>query len=297
MLKKQDESLAQTILPTDASCSLRTLERFLLHEIHLDSKAESQAVLRRLLGHCFALTDADWILNPTLTLSSTVRSTLLDAIERLQQYEPIQYILGIAYFADSMFHVTPDVLIPRTETEEWVAFLRHAITPPTTVLDIGTGSGCIAITLKKYFPTASVEAIDCSQAALRIAESNAQKLGVAVQYIQADILTQPLPPRRWSLIVSNPPYVRMQEKKFMKPNVLNHEPHLALFVEDADPLVFYKRIIQLARAHLEPKGTLCIEINEVFGKKVVDLLHRTQFQEVVLHKDLYAKERWVMAIR
>ena len=291
------KSLAETIPPTDASCSLRALERLLLHAINLDSKAESQSVLRRLLCHCFELNDADWILNPTLTLSSAIRATLLDAVERLKQHEPIQYILGAAYFADSLFQVTPDVLIPRTETEEWVTFLRHAIAPPTTVLDIGTGSGCIAITLKKYFSAASVEALDCSQAALRIADSNARKLGVAIKYIQADILTQALPPRRWSLIVSNPPYVRMQEKKYMKPTVLDYEPHLALFVEDTNPLVFYKRIIQLARAHLEPKGTLCLEINEVFSKKIVDLLHRAQFKETVLHKDLHAKARWIMAVR
>lgn len=277
---------------------LRDLANLLSQELALVilNKAECYAIIQQLLCYYLRVDATDWILNSAIVLSSTVQKKLLEAMRRLKKYEPLQYIIGSAYFAGNLFKVTPAVLIPRPETEEWVRFVMNTVSNPAAILDIGTGSGCIAITLKQQFPQTVVDAVDISKEALAVARYNAMQLGVAVNFIETDILTEGLPPFSWSLIVSNPPYVRMMEKNFMHPNVLDYEPHLALFVDDADPLLFYRHIIHLAVNHLDPNGLLCLEINEAFGKKVVDLLHYANFKGIMLHKDIHAKERWVMAV-
>ncbi|WP_243018693.1 MULTISPECIES: peptide chain release factor N(5)-glutamine methyltransferase [Candidatus Cardinium] len=264
--------------------------------LDIPNKLECRAIVQQLLAYYLQVHATDYILNPLCTIAPAIHIKLLDAIDRLKKQEPIQYVIGSTYFAGNCLKVTPAVLIPRPETEEWVTCLMHHLSDPTSILDIGTGSGCIAITLKQHFPKAVVEAIDISKAALAVAAYNAAQIGVKVHFTTADILTDPLPASSWSLIVSNPPYVRMQEKPFMHANVVDYEPHLALFVPDNDPLIFHRRIIQLAALHLRTNGILCLEINEALGEKIVDLLHRANFKQITLHKDMRQKERWIMAV-
>ncbi len=275
---------------------LRVLSDLCCQALALPNRSECAAIVQQLLEAHLQVDATDYVLNPSCTISPMLLQQLLDGVNRLKQHEPIQYVIGSTYFAGNSFKVTPAVLIPRPETEEWVTFLMDHLVHPTAILDIGTGSGCIAITLKQQFPQALVDAIDISKEALAVAAYNAAALGAAVHFIEADILTAPLPPSSWSLIVSNPPYVRMQEQSFMHANVLDYEPHLALFVPDDDPLLFYRRIIQLAALHLDLNGILCVEINEAFGEKIVDLLHRANFKQICIHKDMHQKERWVMAV-
>lgn len=277
---------------------LRTLSDLLYQSLALaiPNQLECRSIVQKLLNYYLQVDLADYILNPLCTISPAVQKNILDGLDRLKKYEPIQYVIGATYFLDNLFKVTPAVLIPRPETEEWVTFLMRHLSPPTSILDIGTGSGCIAITLKKEFPEALVDALDISKEALGVAAYNAAQLGVAVHFIEADILTDPLPSCNWSLIVSNPPYVSMQEKSLMHPNVLDYEPHLALFVHDDDPLLFYRQIIQCAVRHLCHNGILCLEINETLGKKIVDLLHCANFKQIALYKDIRQKDRWIMAV-
>lgn len=282
---------------SEVSIPLAKLSNLLCQELALvvANKLECRAIIEQLLDYYLGVDPTDYLPNRLCTIQPSIQIKLLNGLKRLQNYEPIQYVIGSTYFAGNPFMVTADVLIPRPETEEWVTFVINHVIDPTSILDIGTGSGCIAITLKQAFPQAVVDAVDISKEALTVAMHNASKLGAVVHFIQSDILTQSLPSCSWSLIVSNPPYVRMQEKALMHRNVLNYEPHLALFVDDDDPLVFYKRIIELASHHLQRNGLLCLEINEALGKNVVNLLHSANFNQIALHKDMRQKERWVMA--
>ncbi|MGI2298319.1 peptide chain release factor N(5)-glutamine methyltransferase [Candidatus Cardinium hertigii] len=277
---------------------LRTLSDLLCQSLALaiPNQLECSAIVQQLLNYYLKVDLTDYVLNPLCTISPAVQKNLLDGLGRLKKNEPIQYVIGAAYFVGNLFKVTPAVLIPRPETEEWVIFLMRYLSPPTSILDIGTGSGCIAITLKKQFPAALVDALDISKEALAVAVYNAAQLDVAVHFIEADILTDPLPSSNWSLIVSNPPYVSIQEKAFMDPNVLDYEPHLALFVHDDDPLLFYRQIIKCAVRHLCLNGILCLEINEALGEKIIDLLHCANFKQISLHKDIRQKDRWIMAV-
>ncbi|MDD9139776.1 MAG: peptide chain release factor N(5)-glutamine methyltransferase [Candidatus Cardinium sp.] len=263
----------------------------------IQHQRECQAIVKQLVSFYFPIDATDFILDTFVVVTPAIQHKLLEAVNRINQQEPLQYILGSAYFAGNYFKVTADVFIPRPETEEWVTYLINHIATPAAILELGTGSGCIAITLKQQFPQASVEALDISQKALDIARYNAQQLGAAVNFMKLNMLTDVLPSSYWSLMVSNPPYVRKQEKKQMLPNVLNYEPHLALFVDDADPLLFYKHISYLAWHHLSLNGILCLEINETLGKKIVALLQQRGFKQIALHRDIHAKERWVIAVR
>jgi release factor glutamine methyltransferase len=220
---------------------------------------------------------------------------LLAAIERLSHQEPIQYVLGITPFLGRDFRVTPAVLIPRPETEALVQYIiDHHPQGGKRVLDIGTGSGCIAITLQQELSQAIVHALEVDPEALQVAQENAKKLGAMVHFIQADILHEPLPAQKWDIIVSNPPYVRIAEQKHMQRRVLAHEPAKALFVPDEQPLLFYQRIVALAPYHLVLAGKLYLEINEVFGQVVASLLIGAGFERVCVVKDLHGKDRWVV---
>ncbi|MBX9890053.1 MAG: peptide chain release factor N(5)-glutamine methyltransferase [Amoebophilaceae bacterium] len=285
------EDLGEVVSP------LKDLRASLEESLSLTIKdsREIRAIVKEILHHYFQVEATDYILNPLLTITSVMHSKLYHLLYRLKADEPIQYILEEAFFAGHTFKVTPAVLIPRPETAAWVACLRQKIAPPDTILDIGTGSGCIAIILKKYFPAAAVDAIDISEEALKVADYNASQLGVTVNFIKKDILTESLPPRNWSLMVSNPPYVRIAEKQHMRANVLLYEPHVALFVDNDNPLLFYKRIANLAGYHLNANGTLCMEINEALGEEVEELLHDANFKQVALYNDIHEKKRWVMA--
>ncbi|MEL6539270.1 MAG: peptide chain release factor N(5)-glutamine methyltransferase [Bacteroidota bacterium] len=256
---------------------------------------ERQAIARQLLMHYFQVNAVQLALDAVVTTTTAQQQCLEVALQRLAQQEPLQYVLGIAHFFGRDFYVNPSVLIPRPETELLVQHIieEHAAAD-LRILDIGTGSGCIAITLQQELPETVVDALDLSPAALKTARTNATKLGAAVQFYQADILNTPLPDQRWDLIVSNPPYVRQSEKKHMQRRVLDYEPADALFVPDKDPLLFHKRITVLAAMHLAPRGKLYIEINEAFGSATAGLLEQHGCKEVRIGQDLQGKDRWVM---
>lgn len=218
------------------------------------------------------------------------------ALTRLRNHEPIQYILGKCEFSGMPFLVNPSVLVPRPETEELVAwilsetneFLNHSI------LDIGTGSGCIAISLAKNLPTSEVFAVDISESALELATENAALNHVRVNFMRNDIFKLEKFPRKIDILVSNPPYVREMEKAEMKPNVLNHEPKAALFVNDADPLIFYRKIAEFARDNLSDNGKIFTEINQYLGRETIEIFQRNGFK-TELRKDIFGNDRMLKA--
>lgn len=258
---------------------------------------EAQAIIQRILMHYFEYDQTAMVLDKPLMITLTQQQRLIKTIQRIKQHEPIQYILGEAPFLGRNFQVNTDVLIPRPETEEMVHhIIQENPQPRLAILDIGTGSGCIAITLQKVLEATHVDALDISQRALNVANSNAQRWQSAINFIQADILHDSLPDKCWDIIVSNPPYVRLSEQKWMLRHVLCYEPKQALFVPDDDPLVFYKQIITLAAVHLRQQGKIYLEINEAFGKAIVQLLAEAGWQSIRIQKDLQGKNRWIAAI-
>lgn len=221
-------------------------------------------------------------------------------LEQLQQEIPIQYLLGKTSFYGLDFEVNENVLIPRPETEELVEWILENQklkdeSQKIRILDIGTGSGCIAISLAKNLPNAAVFAIDVSEKALATAKINAENNSVNVTFINQNILETEDLRQQFDIIVSNPPYVRNLEKQEIKKNVLDNEPHLALFVEDNDALIFYKKIAELARKNLVPNGQLYFEINQYLGKEMVDLLEKMNFKDIELRKDIYGNDRMTKA--
>jgi release factor glutamine methyltransferase len=225
--------------------------------------------------------------------------------QKLIQGIPLQYILGETEFYDLIVKVNQSVLIPRPETEElvdWALITSRIINGETEILkllDIGTGSGCIAISIKKYIPLADITAIDISEAALNIARQNADLNQVEINFIQDDIFKPTnleLINSKYDLILSNPPYVTEAEKDQMLDNVLNHEPHIALFVPDNDPLVFYRAIADFALNHLKINGFLFFELNEKFGKETINLLKEKGFKEIELRQDMGGKDRMIRAV-
>ncbi|MDG1394630.1 MAG: peptide chain release factor N(5)-glutamine methyltransferase [Flavobacteriaceae bacterium] len=219
------------------------------------------------------------------------------AIGRLLEYEPVQYILGTTSFYGLDFSVNSKVLIPRPETEELVAWILKDANPnqPLKILDIGSGSGCIAISLAKHLPQASVYALDVSPEALSVAQQNAQQNKVQITGFEANVLEWTSPDLYFDIIVSNPPYVRELEKEFMAPNVLEHEPHLALFVENDAPLLFYKAIVELSKINLKKEGLLYFEINEYLGVETKALFSSNHFEDVQLKTDIFTKPRMICA--
>lgn len=221
------------------------------------------------------------------------------AIKRLLQHEPLQYVLGEASFYGREFIVSPEVLIPRPETEELVHLIikTYEHQPGVKILDIGTGSGCIPITLAAELPNANVWALDVSAGALSIAGRNAEKLKVNVSWLHQDILleTPAVPSHSLDAVVSNPPYVLEGEKGLMRRNVLDFEPHLALFVPDHDPLLFYRRIAGIAPGLLKNGGKLFFEVNERYAAETEAMLLGKGYQNVAIVTDLAGKERMVVA--
>ena len=242
----------------------------------------------------------DVALNPNFELSEAEVEKWNAILAQLQQDKPIQYITGEAWFYGLKFEVNENTLIPRPETEELVEWiLNSSITQhpsPNIILDIGTGTGCIPIALKANLPQANISAIDVSEKAIEVAKRNAELNKVEVNFIQANILeVEDLSqlPSSYNIIVSNPPYVRNLEKQEIKKNVLDYEPHLALFVEDTDALLFYRKIAQLAIKNLSPNGLLFFEINQYLGKETVELLENLGFKNIELKKDIYGNDRMV----
>ena len=223
----------------------------------------------------------------------------LKAIVGLKKHKPIQYILGDTEFYGLVFKVSPSVLIPRPETEELVDWIIKDSKEKQniSILDIGTGSGCIAVTLAKKLPNAKLFALDVSAEALKLATINAETNEVEVEFIEADILDWDFGDLKFDIIVSNPPYVRELEKEAMSANVLNHEPHLALFVKDDDALLFYRTITDVANKILKPKGQLFFEINENLGEDTKQLLVDAGYENIELKQDVFDKNRMLKAIK
>lgn len=231
-------------------------------------------------------------------LTTEQSSKLEDIVERLAQSEPLQYIFGYTEFYDLKLMVSPAVLIPRPETEELVHWiLNDTQTIQTHILDIGTGSGCIPLALKQNLPDAKIEAWDVSEDALAIARQNAANLGLEVHFKLVNILQCRAIEQPFTCIVSNPPYVRHLEKEKMQDNVLSHEPHLALFVDDNDPLLFYRTIATLAWNGLSSKGSLFFEINEYLQKEMTELLTNIGYINIECRKDIQGKARMMKATR
>ncbi len=233
-------------------------------------------------------------MTPDLIVSKEEETLLFAVLSRLKEYEPIQYILGEVHFMDMVFAVNRNVLIPRPETEELVRWILEDITPKeqeVRILDIGTGSGCIAISLAKNVPNAKVFALDVSKEALQVASENAIANGVAIEIIEADILQLATLETTFDVIVSNPPYVRDLEKQEMQQNVLAYEPNLALFVSNEAPLIFYKQIAVFAQKNLTAGGFLYVEINQYLRKESEQLLKEHNFSEIELRKDMFGNDR------
>jgi len=251
---------------------------------------EAKAIARLVMEERFGLTMADVLCGKTGD-----NAVLRHIQQRLLQGEPVQYVLGVAEFGGRQFRVAPGVLIPRPETLElcqWVEEERG-----TTILDIGTGSGCIACTLAAELPEAQVTAWDISEAALSVARENAKRTNVHVSFEQVDALNIPLTPDKWDIIISNPPYICEQERATMERHVLDYEPSLALFVPDDDPLLFYRAIADYARQSLTAGGSLFFEINPLYAEQLKSLLSAMSYHHIEVRDDQYGKPRMIKVQR
>lgn len=250
-----------------------------------------------ILEHLTGLSRTDILLNKNKELSEIQKEEFKTIVARLEKMEPIQYILGETEFYSLPFKVDNRVLIPRSETEELVDWiLKDNAQSNGNILDIGTGSGCIAVSLAKNLAHATVFAIDVSNDAIDLASENARLNEVRIDFLHRDALADNLAdtiPEHFDIIVSNPPYVCNSEKEAMSENVLDNEPHLALFVHDNDPLIFYRQIAYFAKEKLNPGGRIYFEINQAFGPETVHLLEENGFSNVELRKDIYGRDRMV----
>lgn len=256
--------------------------------------AEGYALYRLVMEECFGLTHTDILLGKDNQISEENQARLLEITGRLLKNEPVQYVLGYADFCGHRFAVRPGVLIPRPETELLVQKaleLGHGmdgVTEPEA-LDIGTGSGCIAVSMA--LAGCRVTAMDISEEALGIAMQNATTLNAEVVFVHENILQPSRTAQQWHVIVSNPPYICLHEAETMERNVLDYEPHNALFVPDTDPLIFYRAIASYAMSHLSAGGWLCLEINQAYPDEMEKLLSSFGFKDVTIQKDQYGKDR------
>lgn len=273
---------------------------FVKHLQEIYPQEEVHSFFQITAQHFLNYSRIDIVLHLEEEVTEVQAQQFLDTQTRLADQEPIQYILGDTEFYGLPFEVTVDTLIPRPETEElvtWIIDDYNSGENDLRILDIGTGSGCIAISIAKYVEKAIVTAYDISEKALKVATRNATQNEVAVQFDMVDILQASSLSKSFDIIVSNPPYVRELEKEEMKPNVLDNEPHTALFVSDTDPLVFYRKIGQLAFDNLSIDGSLFFEINQYLSKETKQLLQEIGFTEVIVRKDMFGNDRMVKAIR
>ena len=260
-------------------------------------KNESNTLILILFEYYFNINKIKMSLEPELRLSESEMLKLHFAVKDLLKNKPIQYIIGETEFCDLKFKVNENVLIPRPETSELVRLIANSHQPSTisNILDIGTGSGCIAISLAKMIPQSNVYALDISEKALDVAKENAINNNVNITFIQDDILTktQTLTQTKFDIIVSNPPYVRELEKVDMHNNILQWEPHNALFVSDEDPLIFYRSILEFSKKHLKENGEIWFEINEYLGKEMKALCEEVGLSNIEIYKDFRDKERFL----
>ena len=297
-------------------CSAMEYEELWHRLTHIYDAGEAKAIVRWVLDVRFDMSWTDILCGKVTELSAHDQTELEKIMQRLEKGEPVQYIIGVADFFGRQFHVAPGVLIPRPETEElcrWIlASDKHGLTrtvreiphqSDANILDIGTGSGCIAITLALELPDAQVTAWDISDDALRIASKNAKQLGADVVFVKQDVLnislTSHLSPltSHYDLIVSNPPYICEKEKSAMECNVLDHEPHLALFVPDDDPLLFYRAIAQYAAEALTAQGSLFFEINPLYADDLARMLRKMLYHDILIQQDQFGKPRFLKATK
>jgi release factor glutamine methyltransferase len=261
---------------------------------------EARAMADRLFENYLDITPTQRVISGSLHVNADKQHLINEAAAKLVNHVPLQYITGKAFFMDMAFYVNPSVLIPRPETEELVSLVLNAYPDKKSdqklrILDIGTGSGCIAISLKRFLHGSIVTAVDNSQDALMVAAVNAEKIGVEISFIYADILNQ----THWNrlpqcdLIVSNPPYITCAEKQLMQPNVLDYEPHSALFVPDRNPLIFYSHILELANSKLYEHGSIWFEINEMFGDELKTMAISQGFKNANIIFDIRGKSRFL----
>ena len=270
-------------------------------------EGEAKAVARLVYEVRFGLTWTDICAGKEAVLSDDDQAQLAEILRRLLRQEPVQYVLGVADFCGRTFVVTPSVLIPRPETEElcqWVIEGEKAQVDGSSeprILDVGTGSGCIAVTLAAAMPEAQVTAWDISEDALQVARENAKRVHVHVAFQQVDVLNIPSsssllpPPSTYNCIVSNPPYICNKERAKMEANVLEHEPHQALFVPDDDPLLFYRFIAKLGLQTLSQGGWLYFEVNPLFAEQLAQLLSAMAYHDIAIREDRFGKPRMIRA--
>ncbi|MCW3784856.1 peptide chain release factor N(5)-glutamine methyltransferase [Plebeiibacterium sediminum] len=271
---------------------LTTLFQSELKEIY--AQEEIRNFIALIFDYKLSYSKVDLLMKQEDELAADIILFCEEALEKLKNHIPIQYIFGETEFYGLKFNVNPAVLIPRPETEELVHWIiEDCKTPDPEMLDIGTGSGCIPITLKKNIPDAKVKGWDISDEALTTARSNAALNNVMVDFCKQNALELKDVNEAFDIIVSNPPYVLEKEKELMHDNVLNNEPHLALFVPDNQPLLFYHAIAEFAKSNLKPSGKLYFEINEAFGDETVEMMEQLGFENIVLKKDLFGKDRMV----
>lgn len=258
---------------------------------------EAKAIVRMVLDERFGLSATDVYCGKVTQLSSDEQEELEKIMLRLEQAEPVQYVLGWANFCNRQFSVAPGVLIPRPETEELCSWITENVgnRQQPAILDIGTGSGCIAISLALDIKGSAVSAWDISTDALRIAKENAARLCADINIMKQDALTPPQDANRWDVIVSNPPYICEKEKTEMERNVLDNEPAIALFVPDNDPLLFYRAIALYGTKALKPKGMLFFEINAAYAAETCNMLKQLGYVDVEARNDLFGKARMVRA--
>lgn len=271
---------------------------FIQHLTSFYDKDEAESFFYLILKDFKKVSRIDLALHPELKFTVNELQKMETYKQQLAAYKPIQYLLGKTEFGPLELFVTPEVLIPRPETEELVEWIvtENKNKPKLNILDIGTGSGAIAIWLFKALKSETF-AFDISEKALEVAQKNADYNQAFVHFIEFDILNDTWEGNDFDIIVSNPPYVRELEKEEIKPNVLDNEPHLALFVSDDDPLIFYKKIVDFALKHLKKGGQLYFEINQYLGKETVDLLKQKGFENIILKKDIYGNHRMIQAFK
>jgi len=281
--------------------NFRTYFTDTLKEIY--PKTEIDTFFFLLIEEKLNLQRVDSVMHPDFLIIDAILSELKVILKRLLKEEPIQYIIGNTEFYGLPFKVNKNTLIPRPETEELIEWVLKEVTElqirkieKISILDIGTGTGCIPISLAKNLSNSSISAIDVSGDALKVAQQNATLNNVEISFLEMDILETKELPQQYNLIVSNPPYIRELEKVEISNNVLENEPHLALFVKDNNPLIFYSKIADLARIHLKKGGLLFFEINQYLGKETVEMLKQKDYNTITLKKDLFGNDRMVKAI-
>lgn len=293
-----------------SNIKMQTYQQFWQSLTPLYDAGEAQAIVRTVLDVEYGMTLTDIICGKVNELSSDEERNLEEIITRLQNGEPVQYVLGEADFAGRTFHVEPGVLIPRPETAELCQWIEEEVSSLEAderkqILDICTGSGCIAITLGLNIPNSEVTGWDISEDALRIAQGNVEMLkagNVRIEYQDALMLPKTAEAesslsKGWNIIVSNPPYICEKEKADMEKNVLEHEPSIALFVPDEDPLKFYRAIAEYASSALKSEGALYFEINPIYEKETREMLEELGFKDIETKEDAYGKKRMMKAMK